>query len=135
MIQKDYILRLIEEAAKVLAKALKLKNDGDYEQAKQILDEAYNDILKIDKNAALFVSNNEFIAYLTNGLQLEPGKIEILANFFTEDASIEENILTKKNLIEKALLLYKYIGESDKTFSFERINKTTRLQKMLEDLS
>lgn len=134
MIQKDYILRLIEEAAKVLAIALKLKNDGDFDAAEQTLDNAYGDILKIDKKDVLFVSNDELIPYLTNGLKMETGKLEILANFFTEDSFFEKNAETKRNLIEKALILLQHINKIDKTFSFERINKIERLKKVFEYL-
>lgn len=134
MIRKDYILRLIEEATEALAIALKLKNNGKLDQAKQSLEKAYNDILKIDKQAALFISNHEFIDYLTDGLKMETAKMEMLASFFAEDASLEENSLTKQSLIEKALLLLEYINKRDKIFSFDRINKTAQLQKMLEDL-
>jgi len=134
LIQKDYILRLIEEAAKVLAIALKLKNDGDFDMAEQTLDKAYGDILKIDKKDVLFVSNNELISYLTDGLKMETAKLEILANFFTEDSFFEKDTETQRNLIEKVLILLQHINKIDKTFSFERINKTERLKKALESL-
>jgi hypothetical protein len=134
LIQKDYILRLIEEAAKVLAIALKLKDEGDFDAAEQALENAYGDILKIDKKDVLFVSNNELIPYLTNGLKMENGKLEILANFFTEDSFFEKNTETKRNLTQKALILLQHINKTDKTFSFERINKTERLKKTLENL-
>jgi len=134
LIQKDYILRLIEEAAKVLAIALKLKDDGDFDMAEQTLDKAYVDILKIDKKDVLFVLNDELIPYLTDGLKMETGKLEILANFFTEDSFFETDTETKRNLIEKALILIQHINKIDKTFSFERINKVAKLKKALENL-
>lgn len=134
MIQKDYILRLIEEAAKVLAVAFRLKNDADFDAAKKIIDDAYSKLLKVDKSDVLYVANDELIFVLTDNLQFDLKKIEILANFFAEDASLENNVLIKRNLIEKSLLMIEYISKQDKIFSFERIAKLEKLKQMLETL-
>ena len=69
--------------------------------------------------------------FLTIDLKLEPGKFEIISNFLAEDAFLEKDVIVKKNLIDKSLLLTNYINESDKTFSFERVAKIKQLKKML----
>ncbi len=131
MIQKDYILRLIEEAAKVLAQIFKLKENRDFDSARKTLDKAYTEILKIDKFEILIRPTEKLITYLTLDLKLEPGKIEIISDFLAEDAFLETDLIVKKNLIEKSLLLTNYVNEFDKTFSFERVAKVKQLKEML----
>ncbi len=131
MIQKDYILRLIEEAAKVLAQIFKLKENRDFDSARKTLDKAYTEILKIDKFEILIRPTEKLIPYLTLDLKLEPGKIKIISDFLAEDAFLETDLIVKKNLIEKSLLLTNYVNEFGKTFSFERVAKVKQLKEML----
>ncbi len=134
MIEKDYILRLIEEAGKAVAKAMKLWEGGNKDEAQKTIDKAYVELLKVDKLEILSTANNKLISFLSTKLQLEFGKLEILSLFLAEEAFLEENSTKKKNLTEKALLLIEHINKTDKTFSFERINRTKQLQDMLEIL-
>ena len=48
MIQKDYIMRMIEQVTRLIAKALQRKSDDEYEEALSIIESASGSILGID---------------------------------------------------------------------------------------
>ena len=133
MFQKDYILRLIEEISKVLEKALKLKNNNDFDSAKQVLNNAYENLLKIKKQDFLHIPNQKLIELLQNTFDMDIKKIELLSKLLTEDANLETDYASKIKLSEKALFLLEHISETDKTFSFERINQIKQLKDNLSN--
>lgn len=94
---------------------MRLKNNNDFDSAKQVLDNAYENLLKIKKQNFLHIPNQKLIELLQNTFDMDLEKIELLSKLLTEDANLETD----------------YANKTDKTFSFERINQIKQLKDNL----
>jgi hypothetical protein len=137
MYQKDYILRMAEMVAKLLAGLLGLINRKEYTTASEQLSNIYHDILKED--ASFFRSIPE--AELTNKLLEEHnytnGHLEILAELFNAEAELEYAQGMKEDCLEfsrKSLILFEFVDREMKTYSTDRIEKMDAIKRRIEEL-
>jgi hypothetical protein len=134
MYQKDYILRMIEMAAKMLASILGLIKGGDTVRASEDLENLYYDILKED--AAFFrgIPEEKLTGKLLSDHNYTNGHLEILADLFSAEAEL---CLAKKDLngsVEysgKSLKLFEFLDKEEKTYSEERIKKMNLLRERI----
>ena len=134
MYQRDYILRLIEMAAKMLASILGLIKGGDTHKASEDLEHMYYDILKED--AAFFrgIPEEKLTEKLLKEHNYTNGHLEILAELFNAEAELclaQGNKLGCSEYSSKALILFDYIDKEQKTYSKERIVKMDLLRKRI----
>ena len=134
MYQRDYILRLIEQAAKVLAAILGQIKGGDLHKAAEDLDNFYYDILKED--AAFFreIPENKLTEKLLHEHNYTNGHLEILAELFSAEADLclaQNNRAGAVVYSRKALILFEFIDREYKTYSQERIYKMEALRKRI----
>jgi len=137
MYQKDFILRMIEMLAELIAGILGLIKKGDFQKASQSIDNAYHDILKQD--SAFF--NNIPITKLTNNLIQEHnytnGHLEILSELFFAQAEL---LYAQRKLndcllyYKKTLLLLEFVIKETKTFSIEKQSKLMYLNNQIAEL-
>jgi hypothetical protein len=126
MYQKDYILRMIEMLADLIAGILSLIKKGDLKKASQALEIVFYDFLK--KDAAFFnnIPKEELTAKLLEEHNFTNGHLEILAELFYVQAELS---LAQKNekdglqFYEKSLALFRFVEDESKTFSIERQSK------------
>jgi len=136
MYQKDYILRLIEMAAKALAAILGLVKGGDIHAAAESLDNLYFDILKED--AAFFrgIPEEKLTEKLLKEHNYTNGHLEILAELFNAEAELCLARNDKSGVLEysrKSLRLFEFIDSEYKTYSQERLDKIQSLRKRIAD--
>lgn len=137
MYQKDYIMRMSEMIAKMIAGILGKIINKDYSSAAEELGNIYYDILKQD--ASFFSSIPE--DKLTNTLLQEHNytndHLAVLAELFNAEAELalaQDNKPTGLEFSRKALRLFEFIDTEQKTFSLERINKMDSIRKRIEGL-
>lgn len=135
MIQKDYILRMIEMLGELIAGILGLIRKGDYAKAGEKLSQIYYDMLKQD--AAFFRNLPE--TDLTDKLLQEHnytnGHLEILAELFNAEAGLSlarGDRETALSYSRKAILLFEYVDKAYKTYSPDRIDKINTLRERLK---
>jgi hypothetical protein len=138
MYQKDYVLRLIEQVGLLLAGILGLIKKGEYEPAREQLQNLYYEMLQ--KDASFFAALPE--AGLTHKLLEEHnytnGHLEILAGLFNSQAELERAEENKTECIEyskKSLLLFEFIDSEYRIYSVDRLNKIAEIKKRIEELS
>jgi hypothetical protein len=122
-IRKDYLLRLMDEFFKFLAKILQLKSEKNYQQALALIDEASQALLHLDLNE--LAQNEEKFSMLTTGGKLSHEQIEVLAQLLKAKADISletYNNFTAINLYEKSLFLLEHLQVVSKDYSLPRIN-------------
>ena len=137
MYQKDFILRMIEMLAELVAGILGLIKKGDFQKASQSIDNAYHDILKQDSKKF----NNIPITKLTENLIQEHnytnGHLEILSELFYAQAEL---LYAQRKLNEcllyykKSLLLLEFVIKESKTFSFEKQSKLMYLNNQIAEM-
>lgn len=134
MYQKDYILRLIEQAGRLLAAILGKIKGGDLHMATEDLDNFYYDILKED--AAFFreIPEDKLTEKLLHGHNYTNGHLEILAELFNAEAELcaaNNNTSGAIEYSKKSLRLFEFIDSEYKTYSRERLDKMESIRKRL----
>lgn len=133
MFERDYILRLIEQLTQVLSRILFSKDTKNYDEAKELLRQAYPNMLGLDPDMIRSMSDNEIISFLkiTGSTQYE--RCIMIAELFKEEAAIDE--LIDGGLSEEAVLTY---FDSLSLFLEAMINKdelmTERFRRDLESV-
>ncbi len=133
--QKDYILRIIEMAAKVLAAILGQIKGGDLHEAAEGLENFYYDILKED--AAFFreIPGEKLTETLLSEHNYTNGHLEILAELFYAEAELCAARKNSSGMLEysqKSFILFRFIDTEYKTYSEDRFNK---MKKLLERIN
>jgi len=119
-------MRLIQLFFEALAKFIRNKEGKDPEILRPELDELYKNFLKHPRNFFKDFSVEEIINFFDNDEKLY--KIEIVAELFYQDAMLGD---PDKELLRKALSLFKYVDLNSDTFSFDRQRKTGEIEKLL----
>lgn len=137
MYQKDFILRMIEMLAELVAGILRLIKKGDFNKASQLIDNAYHDMLKHD--AGFF--NKIPLSKLTDNLigehNFTNGHLEILAELFYAQAELlfaQKKYGESLEFYQKSLCLLEFVSEKSQTFSFETQSKISTLQNRVDEL-
>ena len=138
MIERDYIMRMLQQFFEALAKLIQRKKElqGEYPDYSEI-QEGYNKIYEqfFHKPASYFYeADKETI--LDDLLKEDYSERDILtkmmmvAELLYNDGFIKE-LTEKSDLLEKALYLLDYIENKSNTYSWERIQKMVDIKKEL----
>lgn len=132
MYQKDYILRLIEMIRELIMGILGLIKKGHLEQAEQQLENLYYDFLKEDSAFFTSLPADKITTQLLQNHNYTHGHLEILAWLFDAEAVLQE-AKGKKDLSadfsKKALMIFEFLENEQKTYSYEREEKIKELRK------
>ncbi len=137
MYRKDFVLRMIEMLAELLAGILGLIKKGDYERASASIDSAYQNLLTED--AAFFdkIPLNNLTDVLIKEHNYSRGHLEILSELLYAQAELT---YAQKEYEEsfiyycKSLLLLDFVIKKSKTFSFEKQARVSYLKKRIAEL-
>lgn len=143
MINKDYIMRMIQQLTVVLAKVLLKKENNNLNEANFLLDAAFEDIIGLDYNFIKGISSENILSLMNidGGKPISAGKIIITAKLLFEKAKIENDIKDNRDYLnncQKSLFLYlegftkgennddfidfiKDVDELAKNFSYEEL--------------
>lgn len=134
-IRKDYLLRIIDEFFKFLAKILQLKSEKQYQQAFVLIDEASQALLHKDLNE-LTEKDGEIERIIEEKL-LNLDQMEVLAGLIKVKADINvemSNNFTAINLYQKALLLLNTVQLTSRNYSITREQNIMELNNALSAL-
>lgn len=140
MENRDYIIHQIEQAAQViaavLASFLKLKVEIPVHQAIQSTHEQLKSEIDIDVEQLLLMSIKETEAHLVSR-NITPELMEALSDYMLSvgRSLIDSEIEDARLYLSKALELLGIADEISKTLSFERVNKITSIQSLLDKIS
>lgn len=132
MFRKDYILRIVEEIARFLAKAMGLLKEGKHELAEEWLQKGYK-LLKADRGRLLNLPPGEMVEELERRQGLDFTKMELIADLIQAEGEIllARNDPGADNTFLKSLALYEYIDKNHNVYSFDRADKINRLKNKL----
>jgi len=129
MYQTDYILRLIEDAARFLAGILSAQKIGKQKDALEMIYTAYQSVFAIDKNEIETKSIQDIILHFQENNKNSMPLIELFSDFLQEEANVTNSL----SLYQKSFELLSYIDQNDKeTFSLSRKNKLEKLSEILK---
>ena len=130
MIEKDYILRLIQTFFDAINEIVNKIDKEDMYGAKIQIDETYK---LLGKSADFFHSRevNEIVDFLKgkDGDYLK--SLELLAQLIFLDAKTEHQTEIQNKLLKKAKLLFEHYNMFSEEFSFEANSKLMEINKLL----
>lgn len=131
MYEKDYILRMIEAFAKMLAAIMGLREIGELEKARALVEEAYETILKINAGEIKEYDEEQWKQFCSKRSHEE---LEMLADLLKAEGEIlldngkPEEVC---RLLIKALELLKLVEAQSGNFSLTRYHKISELEQTL----
>jgi hypothetical protein len=137
MYQKDYILRMIEMIGDLIAGILGLIRKGDFNKASEEIGKIYHDVFREDSSFFMKIPEENLTHKLLREHNYTNGHLEILAELFNIEAELEFARGNKKEsliLFSKSLILFEFIDNEQKTFSFERIKKMELIRERIKEL-
>lgn len=134
MYQKDYILKLIEQAAKLIQQILTLNKDGKQKEALEIINISYQSVFGLTKDEIIEQTAAKITTKFQNNSKNSLQLLELLSDFLYQEALMSENKDIQIKLLKKSYDLIKYVDENDfENFSFIRKNKKESLFKVLSE--
>jgi hypothetical protein len=136
MQQEDWLIRQINQLGRVLGKILAdllgLKTKGQVGEGIEAAEQALKGELDLDISHLAAMPTDRFIITLREGKQFTDENFEMLADIFLIVAEeLDQNDRDngkKKQLLEKALIIYEYLDKTGSTYSFERHNKIEKIK-------
>jgi hypothetical protein len=88
MLTEDYILRMINQVIAALLKVAGLKKSGRNEEALQVIDQAYEQLLGLPPTLVKQMDDNSILMSLTSQGQLDAGQLTVLADLSRDEGDI-----------------------------------------------
>ena len=135
MIKKDYILRIVEEFAKVLTTILGLRREGKMDEALAQAAQVYRTMLDVDPVVLKSASKEQLLSYLQEDKGFDRYYLKMVAELLFEEGMIYHELgdpILAQNVLEKAKLLIGYLMDNDATFSFDWYEKIHEIDQILE---
>lgn len=137
MYQKDFILRMIEMLAELVAGILGLIKKGDFQKASQSIDSAYQDLLKEDSSFFNKIPLKKLTDNLIQEHNYTNGHLEILPELFYTQAELlmaQKKCSESIEFYQKSLYLLEYVLKETQTFSIEKQLKISTLKNRIAEL-
>ncbi|PCH67561.1 MAG: hypothetical protein COC06_11155 [Bacteroidales bacterium] len=137
MYQKDFIMRMIQMIAEVIARILGLIKEGDPEQANLILENAYRDFLKEDASFFRNMPKEKLTDDLLTEHNYTNGHLKILSELFFAEGELnfaKGDLEISLNYYEKSLLILTFSEESSNAFSLSSEAKSNLLKEKIETI-
>lgn len=131
MIQKDYIERMMQQIAEVIAELLRLKIDDGLE----LVQEAYQEWLKIDSNVVDEIPLENLLDVLVEEKGMSVNQLEILATLLYKEGEFwfNDNQWGKcKVKLEKSLTIYHFVDKEQAIFSLDREATLKSIESLIE---
>lgn len=135
MYQKDYILRMVEEMARVIAALVDLKQNKEFDKAYDLIEKTFDEKLGIEKDILLSMDQDELVDRLTDEFDYTASHLGMMAELLKLEADLlfdDEDRVQAGEIYRKALVLYNHVDKENKTYSFDRIKKVSAIKKRLE---
>lgn len=132
MLQRDYIMRLLQDFVEALEKLVEERGKHDCPELQLQLQSIYRAYF----NHPHTFYYNQDAEYILNDLGQNYGgeelltRIEMLSELLYQDALLKEPE-EQKYLLRKSLYLLIYLDEHSDTFSFERRGKISEIEKKI----
>ncbi|MCU4156548.1 hypothetical protein J1N10_11225 [Carboxylicivirga sp. A043] len=135
---KDYILRMMEMMAEMIAVFLGLLKKGDIKQAEKRLNNAYREFLKED--AAFFhqLPITELTTQLLEQHNYTHQHLKVLSELFYAEGELslkKGNTDHAKQAFEKALIIREFTDAEAATFSFSEQQRMNQLKAKITNLN
>ena len=134
MLQRDYIMRMVEEFGKFLAAIVGLKREGKFGKALNKIDDVYEEMIDLEPKVLKSIDVDELLDFLQNEKHFNNQYLKMIAELLFEEGQIYHESgdpISARNVLEKAKILINYLMESDATFSFDWYEKLNLIDQVI----
>ena len=141
MVERDYLMRMLQEFFDAIAKVVRRDIPGiepDLSQIQKRFNEIYNQFFRCPAEHYYGIDKEEIL----NELEKEGysdsdmyAKIHMLSELLYQDALIKSNIQEKCALLGKSLFLLEYLDRNSRTYSWDRVLKIGDIKKALTEFN
>lgn len=132
MIRKGFIDNEITRLAEIMAKVLRLKNEGQLEEAENLSREVLEQKFSLSEEMVLNQSAEEFIDNIKQAAYSSE-KLNMLAQFLFELVYPFEETKDTANVLNKAAGVLNYLETEHHQTSLDNINRRTAIEKFLNN--
>ena len=127
MLQRDYIMRLIEEFLSALQRMLEKK---EITSRRETLEKLYDQYVGPHDFYHMATLDDVFKALAGEDAEHRAMKIQMLAELYYYDAQMETEPL-RKMLLQKAYAMYDWLQEHEQTYSPMRVKRVEEIRKAM----
>ena len=135
MIERDYIMRMLQDFFSMIAKLIRLKvEEPDMTRVQERFNEVYKQFFRHSADHFYDTDKEEILDELAREELSETEQnavIQMLSELLYQDGLIKKNITEKCMLLEKSLYLMQYLERHSNTYSWDREQKMSDIHKML----
>ena len=131
---KDYLMRYIEQLGIVLAALLGFRRRRDVKGGLEVIDEALKELTRMDSQEINAISEDELITVLTTGRNLRLEQVKFITEMLFQEAELYGMADKPDEAMQryrKSYLLYRYIDETEKTYSQKQIERMQLLETII----
>ena len=132
---RDYFMDQIKRFGKalgmILSGILKLKRDGNFDEAFNYAEKAFRNDLKLDIKNMVDMSDDEFIKRIIVEKKLQDKGMETLAEILYELGEVQKTEGIEHMYLIRSLFIYEYLSENSQTYSLLWQNKINKIRNVL----
>lgn len=129
MFERDYIMRILQTFFDDLGKLIHGRQQDDEHEYFNALGELYLKYLKYDRFHVDTLSADALVATFREDAE-GAFRAEMLATLLHHDGMLQD----RKELLEKSMALYRFINDSSKDFSMERVQTMHAIEELLQSM-
>lgn len=136
--EKDKVLKLIDEVSDVLSILIELKKKGRFREALERIDETLLKYFDFDVNYMYSLSEDFLVDALKQEKGLDSEQLVYLAEILSEkgDILLEQNNLKKsRDVLKNSLKIYYFLNDDQDFFSFKNMNKMLLINEKLSRIN
>jgi hypothetical protein len=129
---------MIAMMMKFIGELLGLIKKGELQKASEVLEEGYRKFLREDAIFFRNIPEDKLTKTLLQEHNYTSAHLEVLAELFNAEAELDLAKGSRKDSFEysrKAILLFEFVDNEQKTYSAERLEKMAAIRKRIEELS
>ena len=136
--EKEKVLKLIDEVSDVLSILIELKKKGRFREALEKIDETLLRYFDFDVDFIYSLSEDFLVDVLKQEKGLSSDQLVYLAEILGEkgDVLLEQNDLrTSRNVLKNTLKIYYFLNDDQDFFSFKNMNKMLLINDKLSKIN
>jgi len=137
MVERDYIMRLLQDFFAMIAKLVRLKvEEPDMTKVQERFDEMYRQFFRHQAKHFYDADKEDILDELSRDELSETEQnamIQMLSELLYQDGLIKKDRTEKCMLLEKSLFLMRYLEQFSKTYSWDREQKMSDITKILTE--
>ena len=137
MVERDYIMRLLQDFFAMIAKLVRLKvEEPDTTKVQERFNEMYRQFFRQQAEHFYCMEKEDILNELEREELSETGQnamIQMLSELLYQDGLIKKDVTEKCMLLEKAFYLMQYLAFYSKTYSWDMEQKMSDIKKILTE--